>query len=66
MPEPAAWRYSKIIKPMFDIPAPHRVLLGRVITCVGDEVIEDGYVEILDGKSFRILDPVRLISLSGT
>jgi len=50
MPEPAAWRYSKIIKPMFDIPAPHRVLLGRVITCVGDEVIEDGFVEILDGK----------------
>lgn len=53
MPEPAAWRYQKIIKPMFEIPAPHRVLLGRIITCVGDEVIEDGAVEIADGKIAR-------------
>ncbi len=51
MPEPAAWRYQKIIKPMFDIPAPHRILKGgRVLTCVGDEVIENGFVEIEDGK----------------
>jgi imidazolonepropionase-like amidohydrolase len=51
MPEPPAWRYQKIIKPIFDIPAPHRVLNGgRVLTCVGDEVIEDGYVEIENGK----------------
>lgn len=51
MPEPAAWRYQKIIKPLFDLPAPHRVLKGgRVLTCVGDEVIEDGFVEIENGK----------------
>ena len=23
MPEPAAWRYQKITKPMFDLPLPH-------------------------------------------
>jgi imidazolonepropionase-like amidohydrolase len=51
MPEPAAWRYQKIIKPMFDIPASHRVLTNaRVLTCVGDEVIEAGFVEMENGK----------------
>jgi imidazolonepropionase-like amidohydrolase len=51
MPEPPAWRYQKIIKPIFDIPAPHRVLKGaRVLTCVGDEVIENGFVEIENGQ----------------
>jgi imidazolonepropionase-like amidohydrolase len=51
MPEPAAWRYQKIIKPMFDLPSPHRVFVhARVLTCVGEEVIEDGFVEIENGK----------------
>ena len=50
MPEPAAWKYQKITKPMFDAPALERLFLGRVITCVGDEVIEDGYVHLKDGK----------------
>jgi imidazolonepropionase-like amidohydrolase len=50
MPEPAAWKYQKITKPMFDVPALERLLFGRVITCVGDEVIEDGYVHLKDGK----------------
>ncbi|MDG4889769.1 amidohydrolase family protein [Mesorhizobium sp. WSM4887] len=54
MPEPAAWRYQKITKPMFDIQAPHRVLLGRVITCVDDQIIEDGFVELLNGKIARV------------
>ena len=50
MPEPPAWHYQKVIKPIFDIPAPHRVLKGaRVLTCVGDEIIENGYVEIENG-----------------
>jgi len=36
---------------MFDLPAAHRVLKGaRVLTCVGDEVIEDGFVEIENGR----------------
>ena len=51
MPEAPAWRFEKIIKPMFDIPAPPRILAGgRVLTCRGDEVIEDGFVEIADGS----------------
>ena len=51
MPEAPAWRFEKIIKPMFDIPAPPRILAGgRVLTCRGDEIIEDGFVEIADGR----------------
>ncbi|MDH3272149.1 MAG: amidohydrolase family protein [Gemmatimonadota bacterium] len=48
MPEPAAWRYQKITKPMFDLPTPHLVLAGRVLTMAGD-VIDDGFVEIEAG-----------------
>ncbi len=33
MPEPAAWRYQKIIKPMIDIASEHKILVGRIITC---------------------------------
>ena len=54
MPEPAAWRYQKLIKPMIDAPALEGVLLGRVVTCVGDEVIEDGFVELREGKLGRV------------
>ncbi len=51
MPEAPAWRFEKIIKPMFDIPAPHRLLTGgRVLSCNGDEIVENGFVEIEDGK----------------
>ena len=50
MPEAPAWRFEKIIKPMFDIPTPHRVLANaRLLTCRGDEVIANGFVEIKDG-----------------
>ncbi|MBP8291597.1 MAG: amidohydrolase family protein [Caldilineaceae bacterium] len=50
MPEPAAWRYQKILKPMVDFPKEELILRGRVLTCVGDEVLEDGFVEMRDGK----------------
>lgn len=51
MPEPPTWRYQKITKPMFDIPSPHRILKGgQVLTCNDDEVIQNGFVEIENGK----------------
>lgn len=46
MPEPPAWRYQKLIKPLFDYPTSHRILAGRVLSCRGSEVIERGFVEI--------------------
>lgn len=54
MPEPAAWRYQKLIKPMIDAPAFEGTLLGRVVTCVSDEVIEEGFVEVRSGKVARV------------
>jgi imidazolonepropionase-like amidohydrolase len=51
MPEPPAWHYQKVIKPIFDIPVLHRVFTNaRVLTCVGDAIIENGFVEIADGQ----------------
>ena len=54
MPEPAAWRYQKLIKPMFDDVAFEGILRGRVITCADDEVIEDGFVELRGGNLTRV------------
>lgn len=50
MPEPAAWRYQKITKKMFDEPALERVFYGRVLTAVGDELVQDGFLHVADGK----------------
>ena len=50
MPEAPAWRFQKIIKPMFDLPAQHLLFRGRVLTCVADEVLDDGFVEIDEGR----------------
>ena len=50
MPEPPAWRYQKIIKPMFDLPQESTILRGRVLTSVGDERIEDGFVASEAGR----------------
>ena len=50
MPEPAAWRYQKIIKPMIDGVVEHKIFVGRVIACRENEVIENGFVEINAGK----------------
>ena len=49
MPEPAAWRYQKITKPMFDLPQAEIVLLGRVLTMAG-AVIEEGHVAMSGGR----------------
>jgi imidazolonepropionase-like amidohydrolase len=46
MPEPPAWRFQKILSPMFDLPLGHTILKGRVLTCKGNTVIENGFVEI--------------------
>lgn len=54
MPEPAAWHYTKITKPMFDIRPEDHILVGRIITARGDEIIEDGFVELKAGKISRV------------
>lgn len=75
MPEQPAWRFQKLIKPLFDPPTGHLILKGRVLTCSGDEVIEDGFVEI-EGRTIKavgpaselgaVADPEALIETGGT
>jgi imidazolonepropionase-like amidohydrolase len=50
MPEQPAWRFQKLIAPMYEAPTGHTILKGRVLTCRGSEVIEHGFVEI-DGDT---------------
>ena len=52
MPEPPAWRHQKIIKPMFDLHTGHWILKGRVVTGVGDKVIENGFIQI-EGEKIK-------------
>jgi len=75
MPEAPAWRFQKLIKPMFEVPAPARLFKGRVVTAVGDQVIEDGFVLVRDGKIEgvgreaelgSVADDVEVVALSGS
>jgi imidazolonepropionase-like amidohydrolase len=50
MPEAPGWRFQKLIAPLFDLPTPHRILKGTVLTSVGDERIENGFVEMEGDK----------------
>lgn len=54
MAEPPFWHYSKIIKPMFENKAVDQLVLGRLVTAVGDEVVEDGFMEVRGGKIARV------------
>lgn len=51
MPEPPAWRYQKILLPMFTLDAPPRLFINaQVLTCVGDQVIDPGFVRVENGR----------------
>ncbi len=54
MAEPPFWHYTKIIKPMFDLKPVDQIVLGRILTAVGDEIIEDGFMEIRAGRITRV------------
>ena len=49
MPEAPAWKFQKVLQDLVVNEPVSAVLTGRVVTGVGEEVIEDGYVEIADG-----------------
>ena len=50
MPEAPAWKFQKLTKDLAVKKPLNGLLIGRVITGVGDEVHDHGYVEIQDGK----------------
>lgn len=54
MPEAAAWKFQKLIRPMVEAEPEHVILTGRVLTLVDDDPIEDGFVEMKAGAIVRV------------
>lgn len=50
MPEAPAWKFQHLLQDLAVKKPVTAILTGRVVTAVDDTVIEDGYVEIDDGK----------------
>jgi len=76
MPEAPAWKFRKLLQELSPRRPVHAILAGRVLTGVGTEVIEDGYVRIEDGSITAVSsnpdrsspdgDGVQLIETGGT
>lgn len=49
MPEAPAWKFRKLLQDLSPQRSVNALLVGRVVTGVGDEVIDNGYVRIEDG-----------------
>ena len=50
MPEAPAWKFQPVLQDLAPRPPASVTLRGRVITGVGDEVIEDGHVTLHEGR----------------
>jgi imidazolonepropionase-like amidohydrolase len=50
MPEAPAWKFKPVLQKLATAEPLHIALTGRVVTGVGEQVIEDGFVEIKDGS----------------
>ena len=53
MPEAAPWKFRKIIKPLFDLQKENILFKWRVIDTKSLKVIENGFVEIDNGKIIK-------------
>ena len=53
MPEAAPWKFRKIIKPLFDLQKENILFKCRVIETKSLKVIENGFVEIDNGKIIK-------------
>lgn len=53
MPEAPAWKFRKIIKPLFDLQKENILFKCRVIETKSLKVIENGFVEIDNGKIIK-------------
>ncbi len=54
MPEAAPWKFRKIIKPLFDLQKENILFKCRVIETRSLKVIENGFVEIDNGKIIKV------------
>ena len=54
MPEAPAWKFRKIIKPLFDLQKENIIFKCRIIETKSLTVIENGFVEIDNGKIIKV------------
>jgi imidazolonepropionase-like amidohydrolase len=54
MPEAAPWKFRKIIKPLFDLQKENILFKCRVIETKSLKVIENGFIEIDNGKIIKV------------
>ena len=54
MPEAAPWKFRKILRPLFDTNKENILFKLRIIEPKSLEVIENGFVEIEDGKIIKV------------
>ena len=54
MPEAPAWKFRKIIRPLFDLQKENIIFKCRVIETKSLTVIENGFVEIDNGKIIKV------------
>ena len=54
MPEAPAWKFRKIIKPLFDLQKENIIFKCRVIETKSLTIIENGFVEIDNGKIIKV------------
>ena len=66
MPEAPAWKFRKIIKPLFDLQKENIIFKCRVIETKSLRIIENGFVEIDNGKIIKVGSQSDLDSNLGT
>ncbi len=54
MPEAPAWKFRKIIRPLFDYKKRNLLIKGRILDSKSDYVVEEGFIEINNGLISKI------------
>ena len=54
MPEAPAWKFRKIIRPLFDYKKRNLLIKGRILDSKSDHVVEKGFIEINNGLISKI------------
>ena len=62
MPEAPAWKFRKIIKPLFDYKQKNLLIRARILDSKLDHVIEKGFIEIKNGLISKIGNASELTS----
>ena len=62
MPEAPAWKFRKIIRPLFDYKKRNLLIKGRILDSKSDHVVEKGFIEINNGLISKIGNASELTS----